>query len=321
MTALEIPSPPAGGFFIGPVEIRYYAICILTGIFVAAWLSRRRFVQRGGQAERFETIAFIMVIVGIIGARLYHVVTDYQLYFAPGKNPWQAFNIRGGGLGIPGGVMLGALAAWLMCRRHRISFGALADVIAPGLLFAQAIGRLGNWFNQELFGRPTDLPWGLHVDPQFRPEGYQDFATYHPAFLYEMVWNSIGGFVLLLVERKFKLGRGKLFTSYIIWYSMGRFFIEGLRIDPVNHVGGWRLNSYVSLAFLVGGVLLLVWQLRRRPGVQLWPFGFAVPNGGLTPARPRDLPAIAAASAAEEPEPDPASVEKAASMESMEKGS
>lgn len=302
MTPLQIPSPPAGGFFIGPVEVRYYALCILAGIFVAAWLSRRRFVQRGGDADRFDTIVFVMVVAGIIGARLYHVITDYQLYFAPGRNPWQAFNIRAGGLGIPGGVILGGLAAWWLARRHKISFGALADVVAPGLLFAQAIGRLGNWFNQELFGRPTDLPWALHVDPQFRPEGYEASATYHPAFLYEMVWNSAGAFILLWAERRFKLGRGKLFTTYVVWYSFGRFFIEGLRIDPVNHVGGWRLNSYVSLLFLAGGVLVLIWQLRRRPGVRLWPFGFPRPGGGLTPARPRDLVPAVAASAGEEPD-------------------
>ena len=287
MTPLQIPAPPAGGFFIGPVEIRYYAICILVGIFIAAWLSRRRFVQRGSDADRFDTIALILVVVGIIGARLYHVITDYQLYFGPGRNPWQAFNIRSGGLGIWGGVMLGAFAAWLLARRYRFSFGELADVIAPGLLFAQSLGRLGNWFNQELFGRPTDLPWALYVEPRYRPTGYESYSTYHPTFLYEMVWTGLGGFVLLWVERRFKLGRGKLFTCYVIWYTFGRFFIESLRIDPVNQVGGWRVNSYVSLILFAGAVALLIWQLRRRPGYQLWSFGFAKPQGHLVPARPR----------------------------------
>ena len=290
MTPQQIPAPPTGGFFIGPVEIRYYAICILTGIFVAAWLSRRRFVRRGGDGDRFDTIALILVVVGIIGARLYHVITDYQLYFGPGRNPWQAFNIRSGGLGIWGGVMLGALAAWLLARRYRLSFGALADVIAPGLLFAQSLGRVGNWFNQELFGRPTDLPWALYVDPQYRPSGYESYATYHPTFLYEMAWTGLGGFVLLWVERRFKLGRGKLFTCYVIWYTFGRFFIESLRIDPVNQVGGWRVNSYVSLILFAAAVALLIWQLRRRPGYQLWPFGFPKPQGHLVPTQPRQLP-------------------------------
>lgn len=288
MNPLEIPAPPSSGFFLGPVEIRWYAICILAGIFVAAWLSRKRFVQRGGDGDRFDTMIFIVVIVGIIGARLYHVITDYQLYFGPGRNPWQALNIRSGGLGIWGGVMLGGLAAWILARRYKIDFGSFADVLTPGLLFAQCLGRFGNWFNQELFGRPTELPWALQVDPQFRPEGYAEYATYHPTFAYEMVWTGLGGLVLLWAERRFKLGRGKLFTCYVIWYTFGRFFIEGLRIDPVNHLGGWRLNSYVSLGLFVGAVGLLIWQFRARPGVRAWPFGFTKPNGALVPAAPRE---------------------------------
>lgn len=273
MTLLEIPSPPIGGFFLGPIEVRFYAICILVGMFVAIWLSRRRLVARGGDGDRFDTMAFVLIIVGIIGARLYHVITDYQLYFGPGRNPWQALNIRSGGLGVWGGVMLGALAAWIMARRYKMDFGSLADVITPGLLLAQCIGRFGNWFNQELFGRPTDLPWALHVEQAYRPDGYAEYATYHPTFAYEMAWTGLGGFVLLWAERKFRLGRGKLFSCYIIWYTFGRFFIEALRIDPVNHVGGFRLNNYVSAILFVGAIVLLIWQLRRRPGYRLWPFG------------------------------------------------
>ncbi len=287
MTPLEIPSPPAGGFFIGPIEIRIYALCVLAGIFAGAWWARRRFVGRGGDADQFDSIVLVTVIVGIVGARLYHVITDYQLYFAPGRNPWQAFNIRNGGLGIWGGVMLGGVAAWVMCRRHNLHFGSFADVLAPPLLVAQALGRLGNWFNQELFGRPTDVAWALHVDEAYRPAGYEQYATYHPAFAYEMAWNTVGAFVLLWAERRFNLGRGRLFTGYVIWYTFGRFFIEALRIDPVNQVGGWRINSYVSLIIFVSAVLLFVWQSRNRRGTLLWPFGFAAPNGGLVPASPR----------------------------------
>ncbi|MCB0884635.1 MAG: prolipoprotein diacylglyceryl transferase, partial [Propionibacteriaceae bacterium] len=150
MISLEIPAPPISGFSLGGLVIHFYAICVLAGIVVAAWLSRKRFAARGGDTDRFDSAVFIIVIAGIIGARLYHVITDYQLYFGPGRNPWQALNIRNGGLGIWGGVMVGALAAWLVCRRYRLDFPAFADTLAPGLLFAQAIGRLGNWFNQEL---------------------------------------------------------------------------------------------------------------------------------------------------------------------------
>jgi len=287
MNPLQIPAPPISGFTVGGFTIHCYAFCVLAGILVAAWLARRRFTARGGDADRFDSMIFIIVLVGIAGARLYHVITDYQLYFGPGRDPLQAFNIRNGGLGIWGGVILGGLAAWLLCRRHKLDFGSFADVLAPALLFAQAIGRLGNWFNQELFGRPTDLPWGLYVDPRYRPPGYESYETFQPTFAYEMVWNTAGGLLLLWAEKRFNLGRGKLFTCYVLWYTLGRFFIEGLRIDPVNHLGGWRVNSVVSVVCFVTAAILLVWQLRKRPGVMLWPFGFAEPGAGLHPARPR----------------------------------
>ncbi len=287
MNPLQIPAPPISGFTVGGFTIHFYAFCVLAGILVAAWLARRRFTARGGDADRFDSMIFIIVLVGIAGARLYHVITDYQLYFGPGRDPLQAFNIRNGGLGIWGGVILGGLAAWLLCRRHKLDFGSFADVLAPALLFAQAIGRLGNWFNQELFGRPTDLPWGLYVDPRYRPPGYESYETFQPTFAYEMVWNTAGGLLLLWAEKRFNLGRGKLFTCYVLWYTLGRFFIEGLRIDPVNHLGGWRVNSVVSVVCFVTAAILLVWQLRKRPGVMLWPFGFAEPGAGLHPVRPR----------------------------------
>ena len=287
MVLASIPSPAQAVWHLGPIPIRAYALAIILGIVIAWWWMDRRYRAKGGPDEVSIDVAMWAVFFGILGGRLYHVITDYQLYFGPGRNPWQAFNIRSGGLGIWGGVMLGAFAAWLLARRYRFSFGELADVIAPGLLFAQSLGRLGNWFNQELFGRPTDLPWALYVEPRYRPTGYESYSTYHPTFLYEMVWTGLGGFVLLWVERRFKLGRGKLFTCYVIWYTFGRFFIESLRIDPVNQVGGWRVNSYVSLILFAGAVALLIWQLRRRPGYQLWSFGFAKPQGHLVPARPR----------------------------------
>lgn len=286
MNLLQIPSPDSTGFWIGPVEIRWYAICILVGIVVAAWMSRRRFVARGGNPDQFDTIVYVAVFAGIIGARVYHVITDYQLYFGPGRNPWQALNIRNGGLGIWGAVIGGGLAAWWMCRRYRIPFPELADVIAPGLIIAQGIGRLGNWFNQELFGRPTDLPWGLAIDPEYRPDGYEQYATYHPTFAYELVWNITGGLVLLWLERRFGLGRGKLFGAYVVWYTFGRFFIEALRIDSVNHIGGFRVNSWVSAVVFASGLIYVVTSLRARPGYRLWPFGFPGASG-IHPARPR----------------------------------
>lgn len=292
MIPVEIPPPPIGGFFIGPVEIRLYAICILTGIFVGGFLARKRFVSRGGDPDKFDNIIFATVLMGIVGARLYHVIIDHHLYFGPGRNPWQALNIRNGGLGIWGGVIVGGLTAWLLCRRYQINFAAFADVLAPGVIFAQVFGRLGNYFNQELFGRPTELPWALQVEPRYRPEGFEQFTTFHPTFAYEMGWNAIGGFVLLWIERRFKLGRGKLITAYVLWYALGRFGVESLRIDPVMHIGPLRVNAVVTLVMGIIALLVFLWLVRNRPGVMLWPFGLPTSGAGLRPAVPR--PSVAA---------------------------
>ncbi|HNV10379.1 MAG TPA: prolipoprotein diacylglyceryl transferase [Propionibacteriaceae bacterium] len=266
MDLLSIPSPSWNGFNIGPLRIHMYALCILTGIAIAWWLSRKRFVARGGQAEHMESIVTVAVLMGIVGARLYHVATDYQLYFGPGRDPVRALYLWQGGLGIWGAVALGAVGVWWMSRRYGHPTSDMLDVLAPGLLIAQAVGRLGNWFNSELFGRPTSLPWGLEIAPQYRPTGYTQYATFHPTFAYELVWNLLGAAALLWAEKRFHLGRGKLFALYVAIYTFGRFWIERLRIDAVNHVGGWRLNNYTSLIGFVGSVIALAWMLRTRPG-------------------------------------------------------
>lgn len=267
MIALAIPSPSWSGFDVGPITIHAYALCLLTGIIVAWAWSKRRFVARGGSGDTFEEIMLVTVVFGVVGARLYHVITDHQLYFGPGRNPWDALAIWKGGLGIWGAVGVGALAAYLMCRRKGVVFSGLADCVAPTLLAAQGIGRLGNWFNQELFGRPTTLPWGLEIDAAHRPTGFEQYATFHPTFLYEMIWNFVGAAVLLWLERRWgeRLKPGQLFAAYVVWYTLGRFWIEALRIDPANHVGGWRINSFTSVAVFAAG-LVAFWLLgRRRP--------------------------------------------------------
>ncbi|MFZ2625900.1 MAG: prolipoprotein diacylglyceryl transferase [Propionibacterium sp.] len=266
MSPLFLPSPPISEFQLGPLTIHIYALCMLAGIVVAWMLASRRFVARGGKPEQFESLALWVVIIGIVGARAYHVATDPELYFAPGRNPVDAFKIWNGGLGIWGAVAAGAVTGLIWCRRHGVRFGEVADAMAPALLFAQAIGRLGNWFNQELFGRPTTLPWGLLIDPAHRPAGYEQFATFHPTFLYELIWCTIGGFLLLWLERRLPLGRGKLFTVYVLYYCLGRFFIESLRIDPANHLDGMRLNNYTSAIVFAVAACVLVWQLWRHPG-------------------------------------------------------
>ncbi len=267
MTPLFIPSPPVGVWYLGPILIRAYALSIITGIILGWWITGRRWRARGGTQETLDGILIWAVLAGIVGARIYHVITDNELYFGPGRTWYRMFYIWEGGLGIWGAVAGGALAAWWGCRRAHVSFSSLADVVAPGLLVAQAAGRIGNYFNQELYGGPTTLPWGLEIDPAHRISGYEQYATYHPTFLYELLWCLVGAAVLVLVERRLRLGRGKLFAAYIVWYTLGRFWVEGLRIDPANRFDGFRLNSYTSLIVFVGGVILLVALLIRRPGL------------------------------------------------------
>lgn len=264
---LSIPSPPWSDFHIGPLTIHYYALCILTGIIVAWIMTKRRFIARGGNGEQFENIAAVSIVLGIIGARLYHITSDYELYFVPGKDPIRALYIWDGGLGIWGAVALGGLGVWLMARHYGIPFGDIADSFAPGLLVAQAIGRIGNWFNQELFGRPTTLPWGLQIAPQYRPAGFTQYSTFHPTFLYELIWDLFSAFVLLRLERRFRLGRGRTFTAYVALYTFGRFWVESLRIDHANKPFGFRLNDYTSVIVFVGAIIVWVILARKRPGL------------------------------------------------------
>jgi prolipoprotein diacylglyceryl transferase len=262
----SIPSPSQGVWHLGPVPIRAYAICIIVGVIVAVWMGNRRWIARGGRPGTVADIAVWAVPFGLVGARLYHVVTDYQLYFGPGRDPLRAFAVWEGGLGIWGGIALGALGAWIGCRRRGIPLPAMADALAPGIVLAQAIGRLGNWFNQELFGAPTTLPWGLRIDPEHRPAGYEQDATFHPTFLYEGVWNVGVAALVIWADRRFKLGHGRAFALYVAGYTLGRGWVEYLRIDPVNHVAGLRLNVWTSIALFVAAVLYIAISAKLRPG-------------------------------------------------------
>ena len=229
-------------------------------------IANRRWRARGGNSDTLELVVAVAVPFGIVGARLYHVITDYQLYFGPGRDPVDALKIWQGGLGVWGAIAFGVLGAWLVARRKQVRFAALLDTVAPALLVAQAIGRLGNWFNQELFGRPTTLPWGLEIEPRFRPAGYEQFATFHPTFLYEMLWCLAGAVVLVVLDRRFRLGHGKVFALYVLIYTAGRFWIEALRIDTVNEIGGFRLNNYTSLILFLAALIWFIWLVRNRPG-------------------------------------------------------
>jgi len=265
---LSIPSPGEGVWHIGAFPIRGYALCIVLGIVAAVWLSERRWIARGGKPGEISDVALWAVPFGIIGARLYHVATDHDLYFGAGRSAWNVLYVWHGGLGIWGGVAGGALGAWLGARSRKMDFLALADVIAPTLLVAQAIGRWGNWFNQELYGKPTDLPWGLEIDPSHRVPGYEHVATFQPTFLYECLWNLAAFALLLWLERRFQLGFGRVMALYVMFYTAGRGWIEMLRIDTVelNHVLGLRFNVWTSIVLFVAALIFFLWSQRKHPG-------------------------------------------------------
>ncbi len=250
-----IPSPAQGEWFLGPLPIRAYAIAIGLGILLAWWVLERRYTARGGPAEVSIDVALWMVVSGILGARLYHVISSPDAYFGQGGNPARIIEIWTGGLGIWGAIPAGALGAWIALRRRGLRLAPFADALAPGLLLAQAVGRLGNYFNQELYGAPTTLPWGLEIDAAHRVAGYTEPALlFHPTFLYEALWNLAAAGVLLWAARRFAPGHGRVMWLYVMLYTSGRVWIEYLRIDDAEHIFGVRLNVWTSL--LVFGLAL-----------------------------------------------------------------
>jgi len=265
-TLAFIPSPPASEIYLGPIPLRGYAFCIIIGVFLAVWLGGRRWVARGGQVGTVADIAVWAVPFGLVGGRLYHVITDYQLYFGEGRNWVDAFKIWEGGLGIWGAVALGAVGAWIGCRRRGIPLPAWADAVAPGVAFAQAIGRWGNWFNQELYGRATDLPWAVKIDPQHRPIDSPGIATYQPTFLYECLWDIGVGVLVLWADKRFRLGHGRVLALYVAAYTAGRFWVEWLRIDDAHHILGLRLNDWTSIVVFTAAVAFFLVSGKLRPG-------------------------------------------------------
>ncbi len=267
MIPAAIPSPETGVWNLGPLPVRAYALLIIVGIVVAVWVGNRRWVARGGQSGFVADVALWAVPFGIVGGRLYHVITDNQIYFGPGGSGWAgAVQIWQGGLGIWGAVLGGALGAWIACRRHGIPLPPLGDAVAPGVVLAQAIGRFGNWFNQELFGAPTDLPWGLQIDPANRPPGFELAETFHPTFLYEALWNLAVFGILIWADRRFRMGHGRVFALYVALYCLGRVWIEALRIDPAHTVLGLRLNVWTAVVVGLGAVVYIIISARLRPG-------------------------------------------------------
>jgi prolipoprotein diacylglyceryl transferase len=270
--AASIPSPSQHTWYLGPVPLRAYALAILAGIVVAAWMTMRRWKARGGDPDDVLEIAFWAVPFGIVGGRIYHVISTPDPYWGEGGDPVSALYVWEGGLGIWGAVALGAVGAWIGCRRLGVRLSSFADALAPGLLVAQAVGRLGNWFNQELFGAPTDLPWGLQIDAGNLPIDpatgmqYAEGTLFHPTFLYEMLWNLAAAALLLWLDRRYRLGHGRVFWAYVAVYTLGRVWIEMLRIDTAEMVLGLRLNVWTSIVVGLGALVAFVVIGRLHPG-------------------------------------------------------
>jgi prolipoprotein diacylglyceryl transferase len=268
-------------WYLGPIPIRAYALCIIVGIVIAVSWGERRLVARGGEPGTVLDVAVYAVPFGLVGGRLYHVATDWPTYFGPGGHPIDSLKIWQGGLGIWGAIALGGLGAWLGCRRHGLPLPFFADAVAPTIVTAQAVGRLGNYFNQELYGGPTTLPWGLELYSRVLPGtsipdqlngvavNHTPYAVVHPTFLYELIWDLLVAALVVWADRRFRLGHGRAFAVYVAGYTLGRFFIEQMRSDPATRVfGDIRINVVVSALVFLGavGYLLVVRKPREVLG-------------------------------------------------------
>jgi prolipoprotein diacylglyceryl transferase len=333
-----LPSPTTAELKLGPFPIRFYALCIIAGIAVAVWLGERRWRARGGEPHVITDIAIWAVPFGLLGGRLYHVITDYELYFTAGKDWVRAFYIWDGGLGIWGAIFLGGIGAWIGARRRGVRLPPLADAIAPGIVLAQGIGRWGNWFNNELYGDPTTKPWGLTIHcmddttrkatPCSGIPGTTTVAGYfQPTFLYESIWCVIVALIVLWADRRFRMGHGRAFALYALLYTIGRGWVEHLRSDYAHHIAGLRLNDWTAIIVGLGALVYLIVSSRRRPGRETpaemyWPrdgspqAGAAVPDDTAdADAQPDGAEVNAEAPKREEQSPQAAATEETAAAE------
>jgi prolipoprotein diacylglyceryl transferase len=303
MLPTYFPSPPQGVWHLGPLPIRAYALFIIVGIVAALLIGDRRWEARGGQRGVIYDIALWAVPFGLVGGRLYHLATDWRTYWGPGgAGLGAALRIWDGGLGIWGAIALGGVGAWIGCRRHGIPLPAFADALAPGIILAQAIGRLGNYFNQELYGRETTVPWGLEIFYRRDPSGYVDphsldgvstgqlAYVVQPTFLYELIWNLLVFVALIYVDRRFKFGHGRLFALYVAGYCVGRFCVELLRNDTATLIAGIRINVFTSTFVFIGAVVYII----------------LAPKGREDPETLRGKDYVAEELSESEPEPEPA---------------
>jgi len=285
MLALSIPSPPVSSFQLGPITIHYYALILLVGMIIAVIITNRRLIARGVPSGKVIDVAIWAVPIALVGGRFYHVFTHPTDYFAAGDNVWNIFAIWQGGLAIFGSILFGTVGAWIGCRRAGVRFLTFADALAPGMLLAQAFGRFGNYFNQELYGSPTTLPWGLQIStssPAY-PAGLPAGTLFQPLFLYEMIWN-IGGALLLIfvIQRRFDLHRGQAIGFYFLWYGFARTFLEAMRDDPTELWVGLKINEDVAILAAVLGLVLILVTRRREPLDMV--DGHAVLEPGSSPA-------------------------------------
>ena len=283
MAPSSIPSPSSGTISIGPLDLTAYGLAIALGVIAAVWLTGRRFEQKGiGTRDDVGSIAIGAVIAGVVGARLYHVATDWEKFQ---DNLGDIPKIWEGGLGIPGGMFLGVVVGVVLVRRRGIPAGIAANCAAPALPLAQAIGRWGNYFNQELYGSPTGLPWALEIDDRNLEPGYASGTTFHPTFLYESIWNLALCAALLLVDRRFTVRPWQLLAMYVTGYGVGRFWIEGLRIDEAKELAGLRLNQWMAVILIVAGLAYLAWSA-LRPAAETAAGGVSEPHDDEVHASP-----------------------------------
>jgi prolipoprotein diacylglyceryl transferase len=279
----SIPSPSTGELELGPLTLHMYGLMLLLAIAACIWLTGIRWTRRGGDWDLVFRTAVWGVAFGIVGARLYHVATSWD---EVPDEWWGPLAVWRGGLGVWGGIALGAIAGCIVVRRSGARARDMLDAAAPGLLLAQAIGRIGNWWNQELYGSPTDRPWGLEIDVENRPDEYLANETFHPTFLYELLYNLGGVALLLLLDRKFRFRPPSLFALYVAIYCFGRFFEELLRVDPSHEYAGLRLNAWVSIVgFVLAVAFFAWWQFFRRPPAER-------PPGERRPRKPAPKMAI-----------------------------
>jgi prolipoprotein diacylglyceryl transferase len=282
MPVAFLPSPARSLWHIGPIPVRAYAICVVVGIVAGLWIADRRYRAVGGRAGTILDIATVAIPFGLVGARLYSVLTDTGFYFGHGRDWINIFRIWDGGLGIPGAVAGGALGAWLVCRREHVRLAPVAGAVAPALAFAQAIGRWGNWFNQQLYGRPSTLAWAVEISPEHRLAGYLNFSTFQPTFLYESLWDALVGVAVIVLARRLLLPGDRAFALYAGLYAFGRFWTQGLEINATPHVLGLRIDQVVMVLIVACAVAYLCLTRHERGPDVVAPAGRSEVTAGST---------------------------------------